>query len=189
MAPEALLRKLGEDLIGQQVERLGDDRLIRRGIIGHDKPFDPTTCWILPAHIRIVGVCRRLGIRRQDVRLRRACGSHIRKRNHQDVIAVLPEGPRAQLRRQGLIGPIAFKRIVRDQDLIDARELGAFEPDAGVPVGLVMRQRARNLKEQGVLGGVLRDRDGKGFAVVGQHDNREKSEAQSLRTCMARIFF
>jgi hypothetical protein len=37
---EALLRQLREDLIGQQIERLGDDRLIRRGVVCRDKPFD-----------------------------------------------------------------------------------------------------------------------------------------------------
>ena len=78
------------------------------------------------------------------------------------------DGPVAQLRRQGLIGLIAFKRIVSDQDLVDARELHGLQPDAGVPVGLVMRSRARNLREQAVFGGVLRDADRKGFAVVGQ---------------------
>ena len=42
-APQALLRQLREDLIGQQVERLGDDRLIRRGVMCRDKPFDGTS--------------------------------------------------------------------------------------------------------------------------------------------------
>ena len=71
--------------------------------------------------------------------MRRARGSHIRKRNHQDVIAVLLDGPVAQLRRQGLISLVHLKRIVSDQDLVDARELHALQPDAGVPVRLVMR--------------------------------------------------
>ena len=66
-----------------------------------------------------------------------ARGSRIRMRNHQDVIAVLLDGSVAQLGRQGLIGLIPIKRIVSDQDLVDARQLHAFEPDAGVPVGVV----------------------------------------------------
>jgi hypothetical protein len=49
------------------------------------------------------------------------------------------DGPVAQLRRQGLIGLIAFKRIISEKGLVDARELHAFEADARVPVGLVMR--------------------------------------------------
>ena len=81
---------------------------------------------------------------------------------------MLLDGPLAQLRRQGFIGLIPIKRIVSDQDLVDARELHGLQPDAGVPVGLVMRSRARNPREQVVFGGVLRDEDRKGFAVVGQ---------------------
>jgi len=38
---------------------------------------------------------------------------------------MLLDGPVAERRRQGLIGLIAFKRIVRDRDLVDAREFDA----------------------------------------------------------------
>ena len=68
--PDALLRQLREDLIGQQAEHLGDDRLIRRGVVCPDKPFDwagsrvprielvshSNIVRVLPAQIRIVCV-------------------------------------------------------------------------------------------------------------------------------------
>lgn len=186
VAPKALLRQLREDLIGQQASAWTTTACYGAESC-RDKPFDVASrrgpriqlvaysnlvVRILPAHIRILRICRRLCIRRQDVRLRRAHGSHISMRNQQDVIAVLRDGPVAQLRRQGLIRLIPFKRIVSDRDLLDARELHGFEPDAGVPVGLVMRYRTRNLGQQGAFGGVLRDRDRKRFAGVGQQDNR-----------------
>ena len=89
---------------------------------------------------------------------------------------MLLDGSLAQLRRQALIGLIPFKRIVREQDLVDAGELHGLQPDAGVPVGFVMRYRVRNLREQGVFGGVLGNTDHKGFAVVGQQDRREREK-------------